>query len=58
MSSAVFQLFNSALLVVGFASAVGVLILFVIMENPEANLERSLGCFNSYALTEYLKQLY
>ena len=58
MASAVFQLFNNALLVVGFASAVGVLILFVIMENPEANLERSLGCFNSYALTEYLKQLY
>lgn len=58
LASAVFQLINSALLVVGFASAVGVLILFVIMENPEANLERSLGCFNSYALTEYLKQLY
>lgn len=58
MASAVFQLFNSAYLVVGFASAVGVLILFVIMENPEANLERSLGCFNSYALTEYIKQLY
>lgn len=58
LASAVFQLLNNALLVVGFASAVGVLILFVIMENPEANLERSLGCFNSYALTEYLRQLY
>lgn len=58
MASAAFQLFNKALLVVGFASAIGVLILFVIMENPEANLERRLGCFNSYALTEYLKQLY
>ncbi|MGN0399518.1 MAG: EAL domain-containing protein [Blautia sp.] len=58
MASAVFQLINNALLVVGFASAVGMLILFVIMENPEANLERSLGCFNSYALTEYVKQLY
>ena len=53
-----FQPFNNALLVVGFASAIGVLILLVIMENPEANLERRLGCFNSYALTEYLKQLY
>ena len=58
MASAVLQLIYSALLVVGFASAVGMLILFVIMENPEANLERSLGCFNSYALTEYVKQLY
>ena len=58
MASAVFQFFNKAFLVVGFACAIGVLILFVIMENPEANLERRLGCFNSYALTEYLKQLY
>lgn len=58
MSSAILQFLNSALLIVGFASALGVLILFVLMENPEANLERQLGCFNSYALTEYLKQLY
>lgn len=28
------------------------------MENPERNLERRLGCFNSYALTEYLNQLF
>ena len=57
MSSAIIQFFNSALLIVGFASAVGVLILFVIIENPDANLDRRLGCFNSYALTEYIKQL-
>lgn len=53
--SAIIQFFNNSFLIVGFASAIGVLILFVIMENPEANLERRLGCFNSYALTEYLK---
>lgn len=52
------QFLNSALLIVGFASALGVLILFVLLENPEANLDRRLGCFNAYALTEYLKQLY
>lgn len=51
------QFFNSELLIVGFASAVGMLIIFAIMENPEANLERRLGCFNSYALVEYLKPL-
>lgn len=51
------QFMNNDLLIVGFASAIGVLILFVLMENPEANLERSLGCFNSYALSEYAKQL-
>lgn len=58
LGSAVIQFLNNSLLIVGFSSSLGVLILFVIMENPEANLERSLGCFNSYALTEYMKQLY
>ena len=55
--SAGLQFFNDGLLIVGFASAVGVLIQFVLLENPEANLERSLGCFNAYALSEYAKQL-
>ena len=58
MASATFQLFNSGVLIVGFASAIGVLILFVIMENPEANLDRRFGCFNSYALSEYIGQMY
>ncbi|MDD6189415.1 MAG: EAL domain-containing protein [Clostridiales bacterium] len=58
IAAALIQFLNSALLIVGFASALGVLILFVLMENPEANLDRRLGCFNAYALTEYLKQLY
>lgn len=56
--SAVIQFLNSELLIVGFASALGVLILFVIMENPEANIDRELDCFNSYALTNYLRQLF
>lgn len=55
--AAVIQFMNNELLLVGFATAVGVLILFVMMENPESNLDRSLGCFNSYALTEYVKEL-
>lgn len=55
--SAGIQFFNNGLLVVGFASAVGILILFVVIENPEANIDRRFGCFNSYALTEYYKQL-
>ena len=54
--SAVIQFFNNDLLIVGFASALGVLILFVIMENPEANLDYRLNCFNTYALIEYMKQ--
>lgn len=56
--AAITQFINSKLLLVGFASALGVLILFTIIENPEANLDRRLDCFNSYALSEYLKQQY
>ena len=52
------QFFNQGLLVVGFASALGVLILFVVMENPEANIDKRLGCFNAYALSEYLAALF
>ena len=55
--SAVIQFLNSDLLIVGIASAMGVTILFVLMENPEANLDRGLGCFNSYAMAEYIAQL-
>jgi len=55
--AAVIQFLNNEMLLVGFATAIGVLILFVMMENPESNLDRRLGCFNSYALTEYLNEL-
>lgn len=55
--AAVIQFLNNELLLVGFATAIGVLILFVMMENPESNLDRKLGCFNSYAFTEYLNEL-
>lgn len=55
--SALIQFINNELLIVGFACALGMLILFVIIENPEANFEKKLGCFNSYALTEYVRGL-
>lgn len=55
--AAVIQFFNNEILLVGFATAVGTLILLVIMENPDANLDRRLGCFNTYALSEYIKDI-
>ena len=58
VTGALLQYFNSELLVVGFASVIGVLILFVVVENPQANIERKFGCFNAYALSEYAKQLF
>ncbi|MGN0596697.1 MAG: EAL domain-containing protein [Ruminiclostridium sp.] len=58
IAAAVVQYINNELLVVGFASVVGMLILFLTLENPESNLDRRTGCFNSYALAEFSKQLY
>ena len=53
IAAAVVQYLNNRLLIVGFASAIGMLIIFIIMENPESFRDRRTGCFNSYALSEF-----
>lgn len=56
--AAVTQFLNASLLLVGFASAMGMVILFFELENPEANLDRETGAYNAHALGEYTKLLY
>lgn len=56
--AALVQYFNNSLLIVGFASVVGMMILFILVENPQSNIDRRIGCFNSYALSEYSHQLF
>lgn len=56
--AAVTQFLNAGLLLVGFASAIGVVILFFELENPEASLDKETGAYNAHALGEYAKQLY
>lgn len=58
IGAAVIQLFDSQLLLVGFATSLGTIVLYVMLENPETNIDRQLGCFNSYAMTNYLNELY
>lgn len=58
IAAAVVQYLNNKLLVVGFASAIGMLIIFIIMENPESFRDRRTGCFNSYALSEFSHRLF
>lgn len=55
--AAVTQFLNAGLLLVGFASAIGVVILFFELENPEASLDKETGAYNAHALGEYAKQL-
>lgn len=56
--AAVTQFLNARLLLVGFASVLGMVILFFELENPEANLDRETGAYNAHALGEYTKMLY
>ena len=56
--AAVTQFLNNRLLLVGYATALGMMILFFELENPEANLDRETGAFNSHALLEYMRQEY
>ena len=58
IAAAVVQYLNNRLLIVGFASAIGMLIIFIIMENPESFRDRITGCFNSYALSEFSHRLF
>ena len=55
--AALIQFIYNELLLVGFATSVGIIVLFVSLENPELQLDRQYGCFNGTALSEYLNQL-
>lgn len=56
--AALIQFFFNQLLLVGFTSALGMVILFFELENPEANIDRKTGVFNQYAFADYMKQKY
>lgn len=58
MIAALIQFLNARLLLVGFASVLGMVILFFELENPDANLDRETGAYNAHALGEYVRQLY
>ena len=46
----VLQLMNPDLKVTSFAAALGVTIIYIKMENPESNIDRNSGMFNSHAM--------
>lgn len=56
--AAALQFFVPQLLLVGFASVLGMLILFTAIENPGNNIDRRTGLFNHGAFFLYTKQLY
>jgi EAL domain-containing protein (putative c-di-GMP-specific phosphodiesterase class I) len=58
MAAAIIQFIFNQLLLVGYASCMGMVILFFKLENPEATLDRETGAFNSHVLYKYIGQLY
>ena len=58
VSAAAVQALNNSLLLVGLAMAVGLLILYIVMENPDAHIDRSLECYSSSAFNEYLEYIF
>lgn len=52
------QFFVSNFLIVGYMSAIGMMILYLQLENPETNLDRQSGMFNHSALIPYMRQLF
>lgn len=54
----VIQMIFPKLLLVSFAGVVGILVLYLMMENPANNIDRQTGLFNHGAFLQYTKQLY
>ncbi|MCR4843216.1 MAG: EAL domain-containing protein [Eubacterium sp.] len=56
--AAVVQFINNALPMTGFAMALGLMIIFTQLENPEAIRDSDTGIFNMHALMVYVEHLY
>jgi FOG: EAL domain len=56
--AAVIQFVFPQLLLVGFGSSLGLFILYAVLENPEAYLDKTTGCFSLDTLNSYLNQEY
>lgn len=58
IASAIIQMLISQLLIVGFACALSMMLLFIQFENPELYLDMGSGLFNYNAYNRYGEQLY
>lgn len=52
------QFLNKEFLVVGFACSMGILIIYIKLENPEMNFDRDTSLYNMNSFNLYIRQLY
>lgn len=50
------QFFNNELLFISFAGALGIVIVYLLLENPETNIDKETGVFNQNALVQYVRE--
>ena len=55
---AIFENIFPSIFMAGFATSIGVMILYVKLENPGMNIDRQSGLYNQNAFMEYMQQLY
>lgn len=56
--AAIIQFLNNELLLVGYATAIGVTIIYLRLENPELSLDQATGLFNQGAFVAYIRNQY
>lgn len=56
--AAVIQFLFKELLLVGYMGAVAIMIIYLLLENPETNLDRQTGLYNQNTLLLYTEELY
>ena len=58
LAAALIQFLYPEIMVVGFATALSIVLVFIQFENPELHLDRTTGLFNIFAYRRYVEQLY
>lgn len=58
IAAATVQFMFKEYLLVGYATSLGMVVLYIMLENPELNMNQEFGCFNLFALQNYLKKYY
>lgn len=58
LGSASIQFLRNELLLVGFSNAIGIMIIYLKLENPEMNIDIDTGLFNQNAMLMYTDQLH
>ena len=56
--AAVIQMFNAELLLVGFASAFGMVLLYAELENPHEGVDRNTGLYTANIMSDYMRDRY